>query len=265
MSPWSPTLVFAQWDEDGTHEVNRRIVSHKAGDLKFNEKGDPFYETLGNRSLAGKDILHASDVLTVDGTKWNRYDVFDADGLDKSVGGTIAKTLFKIAPIFIPGAGAWYGGITATIELGKLLPVLYKSIEGIATGDISESASAQNATNIQGYFSRFDGSLSDKGRQSFFNLENVGKLIGDSSMQLFQQKTISKIPTWFTEKGKQVSENAAKWGQGLAITYMAGTSSTEAYDAFKEAGANDRVAGLGMISVMGAMFSLMNNDYFKDF
>ena len=46
---------------------------------------------------------------------------------------------------------------------------------------------------------------------------------------------------------------------------MAGTSSTDAYDAFKQAGASDRVAGLGMLSVMGAMFALMNNDYFKDF
>jgi hypothetical protein len=46
---------------------------------------------------------------------------------------------------------------------------------------------------------------------------------------------------------------------------MAGTSSTDAYDAFKQAGASDRVAGLGMLSVMGAMFGLMNNDYFKEF
>lgn len=46
---------------------------------------------------------------------------------------------------------------------------------------------------------------------------------------------------------------------------MAGTSSTEAYNAFKEAGASDRVAGLGMLSTMGAMYGLMNNDYFKDF
>jgi hypothetical protein len=46
---------------------------------------------------------------------------------------------------------------------------------------------------------------------------------------------------------------------------MAGTSSTEAYESFKQAGASDRTAGLGMLSVMGAMFGLMNNDYFKDF
>ena len=30
------------------------------------------------------------------------YDFFDSDGLEKSIGGTIAKTAFKIAPYFIP-------------------------------------------------------------------------------------------------------------------------------------------------------------------
>jgi hypothetical protein len=49
--------------------VDGREVSHKAGDYKFNENGDPYYETLGNRSLTGKDILHISDTLTVDGSK----------------------------------------------------------------------------------------------------------------------------------------------------------------------------------------------------
>lgn len=260
-----PTLVLAQWDEDGTHEVNGRVVSHKAGDYKFNEKGDPFYETLGNRPLTGKDILHISDTLTIDGSKWNKYDFFDSDGLDKSAVGTIAKTVFKVAPMFIPYVGKVYGGLSATIELGKLLPILYKSIEGIATGDISTSSSAQRATDIQAWFSRFDGSLSEQGKQGFFNLENLGKLVEDSSMQLFQQRVISSIPLWFTKPGAQISENAIKWGRGLSLAYMAGTSSTEAYDAFKQAGANDRIAGLGMLSVMGAMFGLMNNDYFKDF
>lgn len=259
-----PALVLAQWDEDGEHKVGNRIVSHKKGDYKFNEYGDPYYETLGNRSLTGKDILHITDTLTVDGSKWNKYDFFDADGLDKSAAGTIARTVFKVAPMFLPYVGKVYGGLTATIELGKLLPVLYKSIEGIASGDISTSRSAQTATDIQAWFSKFDTSVSDKGRQSYWTLENIGRLIEDSSMQLFQQRVIGEIPKWFNKAG-EISENTAKWGRGLSLAYMAGTSSTQAYDDFKQAGADDRVAGLGMISVMGAMFGLMNNDYFKDF
>lgn len=262
-----PTLVLAQYDEDGTHEIDGRIVSHKKGDLKFNEKGDPYYETLGDRDISGKDLLHISDTLTVDGSKWNKYDFFDADGLTKSVTGTVAKTVFKLAPMFLPVIGKFYGGLTATIELGKVLPILYKSIEGIATGDISTSKSAQTATDIQAYFSRFDDSVSDYGRQSFWNVENLGKMIGDSSMQLFQQRFISEIPLNLTKifKNGNVSENTLKWGAKLAQTYMAVTSSTEAYDAFKEAGASDDVAGLGMLATVGAMYSLMNNDYFRDF
>lgn len=260
-----PTLVLAQWDEDGEHEVNGRIIKHNKGDLKFNESGDPFYETLGNRDIANKDILHISDTLTIDGSKWDKYNFFDSDDLDKSVIGTMAKTAFKVGMMFIPGVGKYYGAMTAAKELGKLFPVLFKSIEGIATGDISTSRSAQTATDIQAWFSRFDSSVSDYGRQSFWNIENLGKLIEDSSMQLFQQRVIGNIPKMFVPKNSIPSENAIKWGRGLALAYMAGTSSTEAYNAFKEAGASDRVAGLGMLSTMGAMYGLMNNDYFKDF
>jgi hypothetical protein len=55
-----------------------------------------------------------------------------------------------------------------------------------------------------------------------------------------------------------------KIGQRLSLGYMALTSSTDTYSAFKEAGANDVVAGLGMLATMGALYELMNIDYFKD-
>lgn len=64
-----PSLVIAQWDEDGTHIEDGMEVSHKAGDLKLNENGKPYYETLGDREIYDKDLLRASDVLTVDGSK----------------------------------------------------------------------------------------------------------------------------------------------------------------------------------------------------
>lgn len=259
-----PTLVLAQWDADGEHIVGNRTVTHKKGDLKFNDYGDPYYETLGNRDLTGKDILHIADTLTIDGSAWNKYDFFDSDGLDKSVSGTVAKTVLKVAPMLIPYVGPVYGALTAGIELGKLFPVLFKSIEGIATGDLSTSKSAQTATDLQAWFSRFDGSLSDYARNKFWSLESLGKLVEDSSKQLFQQRVIGQIPKWIVGKDN-ISENAVRWGRAMSLAYMAGTSSTEAYESFKQAGASDRTAGLGMLSVMGAMFGLMNNDYFKDF
>ena len=63
--------------------------------------------------------------------------------------GTVAKTVLKVAPMLIPYVGPVYGALTAGIELGKLFPVLFKSIEGIATGDLSTSKSAQTATDLQ--------------------------------------------------------------------------------------------------------------------
>lgn len=51
----------------------------------------------------------------------------------------------------------------------------------------------------------------------------------------------------------------------MSLSYMAGTSSTDTFEAFKEAGTSDRVAGLGAIASMFAMKQLMDNDYFRDF
>lgn len=265
-----PTLVLAKWDEDGTHEWNGRIFDHKKGDLKYNELGDPYYETLGGRDIEGKDLLHYSDVLTTDGSAWNKYDVFDSDGLDKSVGAIIAKTAIKIAPMFIPGFDQAYGYFTAALELGELLPLLYKGIAGIASGDTSGMSGVDTANTIQGYFARFNSSQSDYARQAgFFTLENIGEIAQMASMQLFQQKAISKIPGFFVKNkkiidGKEIlSPEAIKWGRGLSFAYMSGTSAQHSYEAFKEAGASDRAAGLGMFATMWAFYGLMSNNYFN--
>lgn len=265
-----PTLVLAKWEEDGTHEWNGRIFNHKKGDLKYNDLGDPYYETLGGRDVEGKDLLHYSDVLTTDGSAWNKYDVFDSDGLDKSVGATITKTALKILPMFIPYVGQAYGYFTLALELGELLPLLYKGIAGIAAGDTSNMSSVDTANTIQGYFARFNSSQSDYARQAgFFTLENIGEIAQMASMQLFQQKAISKIPGFFDKNkkiidGKELlSPEAIKWGRGLSFAYMSGTSAQHSYEAFKEAGASDRAAGLGMFATMWAFYGLMSNNYFN--
>jgi len=56
--------------------------------------------------------------------------------------------VLKLAPALIPGFGIYYGGLTAALEIGKLIPMLYKGIAGIATGDLSNSKSAQSATDV---------------------------------------------------------------------------------------------------------------------
>lgn len=237
---------------------------HHKGEYKFNKYGDPYYETLGGRSAAGKDVLAWSDTLTVDGSKWNKYDFFDSDDLDKSMTGTIAKSVVKVAPLFIPGVGGWYAGLGAAMELGKLLPTLYKSITGIASGDITGRSDTKAANEIEGFFRRFDNSMSDHGRESFFRFEQLMDVAASSFNQLKQQRLIGNLPFKMTKAG-QPSQKMINFGRNVSWAYMAGTSSTDAYNMFKEAGASDRVAGLGMFAVTGAMFKLMNSDYFRDF
>jgi hypothetical protein len=88
-------------------------------------------------------------------------------------------------------------------------------------------------------------------------------MIEDTSLQLFQQRVIGQIPRILT--GAPESVRVQKLGRNLALAYMAGTSSQQAYSEFKNAGATDAVAGLGMLSVVGGMYGLMNMDYFRNF
>lgn len=255
-----PTLVLATWDEDGFHTVNGKQIEHKKGEHKFNEIGEYYFETIGNREIYNKDVLNYTDTLTVDGSFWNKYDFFDSDGLDKSVVGTAMKTLFTVGPMFIPYVGRVYGAISATNALSQLIPTLMKSINGIITNN-NQNEFGKFWTNIENYTSRYNSSTSDYGRENIISIENLGRLLEDVSLQLFQQKVIGSIPSLLSNKN--ISQNI-KLGRNLSLAYMAGTSSQEAYSAFKDAGANDRVAGLGMLGSIGAMYSLMTQDYFRE-
>lgn len=259
-----PALVLAQWETDGEEIINGRTVSHKKGDLKFNDKGNPYYETLGSRDLAGKDLLHIADTFTVDGSAWNKYDIFDSDGLDKSISRSVAKTAVKLIPFFIPGVNTIYTSLIVAQNLGSALPALYKSIEGIATDDISKSKSAQTVTNIEAWFKKFDTSMSDYARNKFMSIENLGNLISASMGQLYSQQNIAKLPNLIKKlSGGTATVKGSKLGSQLAVTYMAGISSAETFDAFRAAGASDRIAGLGALSVGALYHKLMNTDYFK--
>ena len=261
-----PSLVLATYDDDGTHEENGRTVYHHKGDYKIDPiTGKPFYETVGNREIYDKDVLHATDTLTREGTKINKYDFFDSDGLDKSIGGTIMKLTVSLAPAFVglalPEVGMLYGGVSALISLGQLMPTLGKAINGFVTND-NDNDIGRGLTNAEAWVARFGRSSSDKSREKMVSFENAAGLIKDVSLQLFQQRAVSYIPRLFKNNPKIY--NNEKLARGLAYAYMSGTSSMETYSAFKQAGADDRVAGIGMLATMGAFYKLMSIDYFRD-
>lgn len=259
-----PTLVLAQYDEDTTEIVDGKQITHMKGELKLDEHGLPYYEELGNRDIYGKDVLHWTDTFTEDGSKWNKYDFFDSDGLEKSIGGTIAKTIFEIAPYFIPYVNYAWAGINAGLEIAQLLPTLGKAVNGFISGN-NENNLGVGLSKWESYLERFESSTSDYSRNKMITTENFGNLIADISGQLWQQRVISYIPKLLEKTGllTETSKNV-ELGKNLALAYMASTSARESYGAFKEAGASDRVAGLAMIGNILALNKLMQIEYFQN-
>ena len=256
-----PTLVLATWDEDGTHEEGGRLVQHRKGEYKFDEEGCPYYETLGDREIYDKDVLHYTDTFTVDGSKANKFDFFDSDGLDKSIGGTLMKMAVTTLPMLIPYVGPVLGTAGAALALSQLVPVLGKTVNGLLSSNDNDFGKAMN--KFEGYVARFNDSTSDYSRNKMISMENFGNLISSVSHQLFQQKAIGMIPGLL---GDPNNAEHVKLGQKMALAYMAGTSAKENYGAFISAGATEEVAGLAMIASTLSLYGLMSSEYlgYKD-
>ena len=183
-------LVKATYSEDGIHidPVTKKEVKHSKGDLRLNDKGEYFYETLGDQSIIGKEVLHATDYLTVDGQGLNDYDFLDTDGLDKSVTGTIAKTALTVAPLFIGGpVSAIYSGFLIARELWKSAPMLY----GMVSSLLGSEEDSKLANTLAAYGEKFTTGTSEYAKQNTFAFENIANLVGDIATQFGQQKLIS--------------------------------------------------------------------------
>lgn len=198
-------LVKATWDEAGDHKdpITKEIVHHEKGDLKLNNDGQYFYETLGNRSPIGKEVLSSFDILTVDGEGINKYDFIDSDGLDKSVVGTIAKTALTVAPLFIGGpTAAIYSGALIAREMGKSLPMLY----GMVSSLWGNEEDSQLLNTIATYGDKFSSGTSEYSRQNTLTFENIASLIGDVATQWGQQRAIAESVNKLRGSKKLVDE-----------------------------------------------------------
>lgn len=184
-------LVKATWDEEGDHKdpITKRMVHHQKGDLRLNDEGQYFYETLGGRSPIGKEVLSSFDILTVDGEGINKYDFIDSDGLDKSVTGTIAKTALTVAPLFLNGpAAAVYSGALIAREMGKSLPMLY----GMVSSLWGNEEDSKLLNTIAAYGDKFSSGTSEYSKQNTFTFENIASLLGDVALQYGQQQLIAQ-------------------------------------------------------------------------
>ena len=184
-------LVYATYDSDGEHydQYTGKTVKHKKGEYKLNQYGSPYTETLNGRSLVGKEVVSALDVMTVDKEGMDKYNFFDSDDLDKSPIGTIASSVAAIAPMLMgPYVSAVYSGILVARELAKSLPMLY----GFTTAWFDLPSENSTLNNIAARATALTGSISDYGKSSLLNLETGAKLITDVATQWGQQKVIAQ-------------------------------------------------------------------------
>lgn len=192
-------LVIAKYDEDGIHFENGREVAHKKGQYKLNEDGTYYTEKLNGRSIVGKEIISALDTITVDGSDINKYDFFDADGMDKDAVGTTIKNLTAAAPLYFlgPTGAAIYGGLFVARELAKALPMLADTITLFG-----EDQDSQLLNTIAAYGNKFTGGTSEYAKQNMFSYENFANLATDVALQWGQQKTIANTIRNLTGAGK---------------------------------------------------------------
>lgn len=183
-------LVYATYDSDGEHydTFTGQMVQHKKGQYKLNKYGLPYTETLNGRSLLNKEVVSGFDILTVDGKGINKYDFFDSDGLDKSVAGTLMKSVTAVAPLFMgPYVVPVYSGLLVGRELMKAFPMLY----GLTTAWFNTPEENSVLNKLAGIGQSLTTSTSDAGRSSMLNVEVLSNMLTDVALQWGQQKVIA--------------------------------------------------------------------------
>lgn len=208
-------LVYATYDEEGEHydQFTGRMVKHQKGQYKINQYGLPYTETLNGRSLIGKEVVSAADILTVDKEGIDKYNFFDSDDLEKSVTGTVMKTVASVAPMLMgPYVSGIYSGLLVGRELVKTLPMLY----GLTTAwfDMPEENATLN--RLAAYGESFTTSTSDYGRSKMLNTETLATMISDVALQWGQQKAIANSISKL-----RGSKDLMKEAYGKAGTYYA--------------------------------------------
>ena len=203
---FTDTLVLAQYDSAGTHidPFTGQEVVHEAGQLKTDDSGNFYYEKLDGRDVYGKRVLNKMNVLTTDGSEWNKYDFFDSDNIEqKSIGGSVLKNLALVGTMFIPYVGPWITGLSIATQMSGLLGTLGKMAMG------SES---QIFSNLEGWAKSVNRQTakSEYAQQNTWCWENFINLIGDVAGQLREQRFIfEKIPMIFKGSNMMSKEGQA--------------------------------------------------------
>lgn len=209
-------LVYATYDQDETEidPYTGNTVTHKKGEWKVNDEGEYYTERLNGRSLIGKQVVSATDYLTSENSSINKYDFFDSDDIEKSVGGTIAKNLAAVLPMFVPYVNTVYSGLLVTREISKSLPMLYGMAMGFSG---SNNVDSKLLNTMAAYGQRMTGGTSDYAQQNTFSFENFGNLMSDVALQWGQQKFIANTFSKLSGGGQKAINTAYAKAQGEYI------------------------------------------------
>lgn len=209
---YTDTLVLAQYDQNGTHldPFTGERVEHKAGDPKLDDTGNFYYEKLDGRDIYGRRVLNKRNVLTTDGSFWNRYDFFDCDDINqKSIGGSILNNLALVGTMFIPYVGPWITGLSVATQTAGLLSTLGKMIVGSDSPTLSAIEGWSKSVGKQ-------GTTTEYAQENTWCWENFINIIGDVAGQLKEQRFIfEKIPYVF--KG---ADMMSKEGQAAKLAQL---------------------------------------------
>ena len=206
-----PALVYATWDEDGTHfdKSLGREVQHRKGEWKTDDNGEFYTETAGNKQQYGKEFVAYSDILTKEDSWANKFDFFDSDDKKKSITGTVMKGIAAVAPYMIPVVREVYGGITAAVTMASVFPTFAKAAEGLILGD-DETAFTKGMNTMENYFSKFSHSNSDAGRENMINFETICDTVSDVFGQLYQMRAASSLSKLYTKQFTKAQQESAK-------------------------------------------------------
>lgn len=186
--------VLAQWETDvdingktqGQVGFDANNIKYHKGDKKVNPiTGEYYYESLNGRSIYGREVLSGWDTLTVDGSKFNKYDFFDSDDIKKSPGGSLLKAAVKIAPALIPAVSPWYIMGRVLLSSADLFGKVGKMLPGVGSENPTLSW-------LEGLNKSFTMSTSDYGQQHQWKMENMLSLAADVFTQLAEQRWIFK-------------------------------------------------------------------------
>lgn len=208
---FSDPLVLATYDNDGENidPISGQKVKHSKGDLKLNDNGKPYYETLNGRNPATKQVLSMGDIVTSESSVLNKYDFIDSDDMDKSIKGTILKNVASVLPLAIPYVGEVYSAGLVIRELAKTTPMLYGMLKSLFS---DKPANSQLLNSLQGRAIAVSGSTSDAGQNAIWTWEGVFNMMGDVATQWGQQKAVAnwtkKLLTGKQDLSKLAEEEA---------------------------------------------------------